>query len=319
MNPSEPTLRTGAYRFTVASLHAGTRLDHYLADVVGGLSRSTAKRLIDLGGAHLCGRRVRRCSQVVATGDLVELFVDSQPHEPMRLTAGHILFQDRDLIVIDKPPGMATQPTPARYQGTLYAELQALLRNEQRKDLRPSIGMVQRLDRDTSGVVVFSIHPRAHKALTEQFRAHAIGKFYWALVQGRPIEAEGVFCSQLARRRSTNLTVSVDKGGKAAETRYRILQSLQEASLVEVQLITGRSHQIRAHFSEAGLPLLGDVAYGGPQSLGSLPVPRQMLHARTLSFNHPVNGRTLSFQAPLPEDFATVLHSLGGLLNGASG
>ena len=318
MNNSEQIVRPGTYRFTVAAQHAGMRLDQYLAEVCEGLSRGNAKRLVDLGGVHLCGRRVRRCSKELSAGESIEMFVDHQPLEPMALRPEQILYQDRDLIVIDKPPGMPTQPTPARFQGTLYAELQTLLRREQRKDLRPSIGMVQRLDRDTSGVIVFSIHPRAHKALTEQFSRHAIEKLYWALVQGRPAKADGVFRSQLARRRATNLVVSVAKGGKQAETRYRLLRALPEASLVEVELVTGRSHQIRAHFSEAGMPLLGDCAYGGLQSLGSQPVPRQMLHARSVSFLHPVTGRKMTFQAPIPEDFTVVLESLGGVLNGTS-
>jgi 23S rRNA pseudouridine1911/1915/1917 synthase len=292
----------GAYRFTVADKSSGLRLDQYLAEASELFSRSLAKRLIDVGGVHLAGRRIRRCSQTVSAGDRVEVFVDHQV-DSMVLEEEHILYRDQDLIVLNKPAGMATQPTPARYKGTLYAELQTLLSNDKRKDLRPSIGMVQRLDRDTSGVIVFSIHRRAHKKMTEAFRGRNIDKIYWALVAGSPQEEEGKFCSRLAKRRSTNLMVSVAHGGKPAETHYRLLQTLSMASLVEVRLITGRSHQIRAHFSEAGLPLLGDVAYGGPGSVNDLVVPRQMLHAKELSFRHPVSGKEMTFTAPTPDDF----------------
>lgn len=319
MTNSEQIIRPGVYRLTVAARFAGLRLDQYLAESCEGFSRGIARRLIDIGGVHLAGRRVRCCSQAVSSGDSIEVFIDSQPLDARSLEEARILYRDQDLIVIDKPSGMATQPTPARYQGTLYAELQKLLQDPRRKEHRPSIGMVQRLDRETSGVMVFSIHQRAHRRMTEAFRDHAIEKTYWALVAGKPGLETGQFISQLARRRSTNLMVSVERGGKPAETRYRVMQTLAGASLVEVQLITGRSHQIRVHFSEAGLPLLGDVAYGGPQTVDGLHVPRQMLHARELAFSHPVTGRQMLFTARLPDDFSTILQHLRGSLNGLDG
>ena len=316
MTPPENIPRPGAYRFTVADKLAGLRLDQYLAESSDSFSRSLAKRLIDIGGVHLSGRRMRRCSQPVSAGDRIEVFVDNQPLEQMQLDKEHILYRDQDLIVLNKPAGMATQPTPARYQGTVYSELQNLLRDSGRKDLRPSIGMVQRLDRDTSGVLVFSIHKRAHKKMTEAFQGRDIDKIYWAMVSGRPQDEQGEFCSQLARRRSTNLMVSVARGGKPAETHYRLLQALDQVSLVEVKLITGRTHQIRAHFSEAGLPLLGDTAYGGPKTIDDVNIHRQMLHSRKLTFCHPVTGKEIEFTAPLPNDFSTVLQNLDGSLNG---
>jgi 23S rRNA pseudouridine1911/1915/1917 synthase len=316
MNNSDTPPCSGAYRFIVTDKFTGLRLDQYLAEASATLSRSLARRLIDIGGVHLAGRRVRRSSQTVSCGDSVEVFIDKQPLEPMSLDKARILYQDQDLLVLNKPAGMATQPTPARYQGTVYAELRNLLKNPQRKDLIPSIGMVQRLDRDTSGVMVFSTHQRAHKKMTEAFRGRDIDKLYWALIFGQPQGEQGVFCSLLARRRSTNLMVSVARGGKAAETRYRLLQVMGPVSLIEVTLITGRSHQIRAHFSEAGFPLLGDAAYGGPVKIADFNIPRQMLHSRQLSFCHPVTGKRLTFKAPLPDDFSHVQQQFNGSLNG---
>jgi 23S rRNA pseudouridine1911/1915/1917 synthase len=310
------TPRPGAYRFTVNEQYNGLRLDHYLADAHESFSRTLAKRLIDIGGVHLAGRRIRRCSQIVSTGQGVEVFIDRQPLTPMTLDQTQILYQDQDLIVIDKPAGMPTQPAPSRYQGTVYAELQNLLREQKSRGQKPSIGMVQRLDLDTSGVMVFSIHQRAHKKMTEAFQGRDIDKTYWALVAGKPDNKEGHFSSRLAKRRSTNLMVSVERGGKQADTLYRTLQTMEQASLVEVELITGRSHQIRAHFSEAGLPLLGDTAYGGPQTINSIDVPRQMLHSRELCFNHPVTGKKMIFTAPLPNDFSYILKQLDVSLNG---
>lgn len=305
----------GAYRFIVAAKFDGLRLDQFLAENHEAFSRGLAKRIIDIGGVHLAGRRVRRCSQQVTTGDAVEVFIDNQPLLPMSLEQKHILFRDRDVIVLDKPAGMATQPAPSRYQGTVYAELLKLLTDSNRKGHRPSIGMVQRLDRDTSGVMVFSIHQRAHKKLTAAFQGRDVDKKYWALIAGRPTEEEGRFSSMLARRRSTNLMVSVARGGKQAETLYRLLQTMEQASLVEVQLLTGRSHQIRAHFSEAGFPLLGDNSYGGPTKLVDFKIPRQMLHSRDLSFSHPVTGKEMTFTAPLPNDFKTVMQQVDASLN----
>ena len=166
MTDHDKSLRPGAYRFEVDEKYNGLRLDQYLSEVSDIFSRTLAKRLIDLGGVHLAGRRMRRCSQTVLTGESIEVFVDRQPLSPMKLDENRILFRDQDLIVIDKPAGMATQPAPSRYQGTLYAELQNLLQDPKRRGQRPSIGMVQRLDLDTSGVMVFSIHKRAHKKMT---------------------------------------------------------------------------------------------------------------------------------------------------------
>lgn len=306
MTKSDSYPPPGAYRFKVEEKFSELRLDQYLAEASEQFSRGMAKRLIDIGGVYLCGRRVRRCSQTVAHGEMVEVYVDQQPLSTPTLEEQHILYRDNELIVINKPAGMATQPTPSRYQGTLYAELQKLLINPRRRLDKPSIGMVQRLDRDTSGVMVFSIHKRAHKKMTEAFRGRDIGKLYWAMVEGKPEQDEGAFCSLLAKRRSTNLMVSVERGGKRAETHYRLLDAMEQASLVEVRLITGRSHQIRAHFSEAGMPLLGDTAYGGRREIDGIEVPRQMLHSRELSFRHPVTQKNMLFTAPAPEDFVSI-------------
>ena len=316
MTVQSKDLRPGVYRFTVNEEYDGLRLDHYLAEVSDSFSRTLSKCLIDLGGVHLAGRRIRKCNQTVSTDESIEVFVDRQPLEPMKLEEKRILYRDQDLIVINKSAGMATQPIPSRYQGTLYAELQKHLSNPSQRWQQPSIGMVQRLDLDTSGVMVFSIHKRAHKKMTDAFRGRDIDKVYWTLVAGKPVKSVGEFSSQLARRRSTNLMVSVKRGGKEAITLYRLLQSMEQASLVEVQLVTGRSHQIRAHFSEAGLPLLGDTAYGGPQKILNQEIPRQMLHSRKLSFRHPVTGKNMVFTAPLPKDFTDTLQYVGGSLNG---
>ena len=166
--------------------------------------------------------------------------------------------------------------------------------------------MVQRLDRDTSGLMIFSINPRAHKNMTEQFSSRTIEKNYLAIIAGQINPPEGEIKSLLARNRATNLMKSVAKGGQEAITRYRTVNSLDSVSMVEVELLTGRSHQIRVHFSEAGHPLLGDRRYGGPPTLNGSPVARQMLHASRSAFLHPITGNRCSFDLPLPDDMTRI-------------
>lgn len=298
-------LSPGVYRFVVPGDQSGLRLDLFLAGALDD-GRSLIKRLIDLGGVHVEGRRVRRCSLPIAAGQQIELHVDGLPLEPFRFDPEMIIYRDRYLLAIDKPAGIATQPTPARYQGTLYAALQQFLGSAG----QVSIGMVQRLDRDTSGVMIFSTHPHAHKGLTVAFSEHRVTKRYLALAAGRMRDDAGEIRSQLARRRSTNRMVSVQHGGKSAVTRYRVLTACDDASLVEVEIPTGRSHQIRVHFAESGHPLLGDRAYGGPALINGMAISRQMLHASELCLEHPVGGARLELTSPLPADFQEIIRCL---------
>lgn len=304
-------MKKGVYRYNVTAPDSGQRLDQFLAGQASDLSRGLARKFIELGGVHLDGRRTMRCGQPVRAGQGVELYVDGLPLDPFRLGPDHILYQDDFLIVLDKPAGIATQPTPARYRGTLYDALLVHLGGPQGRRQKPGVGMVQRLDLDTSGVLVFSTNPRAHKPLTGAFRDRRVHKNYLALVDGRMVDKQGMIKSQLARRRSSNLMVSVPRGGKHAETHYRVREELPAASLLEVEIPTGRSHQIRAHFAEVGHPLLGDFAYGGRSDIDGVLVPRQMLHARQLQFDHPASGRQMTFLAELPVDYARVLEQLG--------
>jgi len=303
---SHTALAPGTYRLAVLPEDSGVRLDHFLTKRIEGVPRVLVKRLIDLGGVHVDGRRVRRCSLSMVTGQRVELYVDGLSLEPFQLEPTRVLYRDRYLLAIDKPAGIATQPTPARYQGTLYAALQQFLAAAG----TVTLGMVQRLDRDTSGVIIFSIHPKANQGLTAAFREHRVVKRYQALVAGLPQDDVGEISSHLARRRATNRMVSVERGGKPALTRYRVVTRFAAAALVEVEIPTGRTHQIRIHFAEAGHPLLGDTAYGGPAACDGLAFPRQMLHASELLLEHPVSGEKLVLRAPVPADFAAVMQAL---------
>lgn len=296
------------FRLIVGPDCKGMRLDQYLAQAVPDFSRSYARKVIDLGGVHLDGRRMRRSSVPVAVGASLEVFLDDQELEVFSLSDEHLLYRDSYLLAINKPAGINSQPTPARYKGTLYEALLRLLESPYAKDQKPSLGMVQRLDRDTSGVMVFSIHSRAHQALSQSFSDRRVHKIYLAMIEGTMEKPQGEFRSLLARQHRTNLMKSVERGGKEALTRYRVIESYGDAELVEVEIPTGRSHQIRVHFSEAGHPLLGDTRYGGVACWRGSQVSRQMLHAWKLQLDHPVSAESLAFEAPWPSDFVNLVN-----------
>lgn len=309
VNFTKGTIMAGKiYRLLVDAETSGIRIDQFVAARVPELSRGQVRKIIDLGGVHLAGRRVGRCSLEVRCGQKVEVYLDGRSLEVFSLSPDQILFQDAYLLVIDKPAGVEFQPTHARYKGTLYDAVRRYLAESESSGV--TLGMVQRLDRDTSGATVFSIHPRAHGAMTKLFSERRVEKRYRALVCGSPEEDCGEIRSLLARQHRTNRMKSVDKGGKEAITRYRVLERFDSYALVEVELVTGRSHQIRAHFCEAGHALLGDRSYGGDGSSTDCEAPRTMLHAFGLAFTHPVSGLPLVFEVAPPADMLAVLNGL---------
>ena len=304
------------FRFTPEAQDEGMRLDQFVAGRSTELSRSFLRRVVELGGVHVGGRRVRRSSHPVRTGEQIEVFLDGLPIDPWQLTAKDVLFHDKYLLAVNKPAGVETQPTPARFKGTLYEAALGYLQDPFRPRQKPSLGMVQRLDRGTSGVLTFSIHPRAHKGLANVFSGRRVVKTYLALVSGVCTQKTGEIRTQLARQRATNRMRSVARGGREAITRFRVRECFPESCLMEVQILTGRSHQIRVHLAELGHPLLGDTLYGGPDIWVGRSVPRQMLHAWRLFFAHPVTEQPLELEAPLPEDLAGMLaHLRGGSAN----
>jgi 23S rRNA pseudouridine1911/1915/1917 synthase len=297
-------------RFTIPESLSGHRIDLALSVMDQTLSADIVQNFFAFGGVHLNGRRCGDGARKVNCDDKIEIFIDGLPFEHFVLKDNLIVYRDDDILVINKPAGIDCQPTPSRYMGTVYSALLSYLENPYRRDLKPSIGMMQRLDRDTSGLMVFSIHPRAHKKMSEQFNARTIEKTYVAIVAGQMAEQEGKFRSFLAKSRVMNRMKSVERGGKEAITRYRVKNVSEAATMVEIDLLTGRSHQIRAHFSEAGHPLLGDLRYGGPITVNGCPVARQMLHASKLAFIHPANKTPVFFELPLPADMEQIAQSM---------
>ena len=301
----------------------GLRLDVWLASVEPELTRSRLKALIESGEVTLDGQGVKPARRLEG-GELVRVAVEPpRPAAPQpESIALSILFEDEDLIVVDKPAGMVVHPGAGNPAGTL---VNALLAHSKDLagiggELRP--GIVHRLDKDTSGCIVVAKNERALAALQAQFKRRDVEKVYLALVHGVPA-AKGRF-ETLHGRHPTDrkrFTSKVQKG-RTAVTEWETVQAGLGAALVRVRLHTGRSHQIRMHFAEDGHPLLSDVLYGGRKREAKLPaaspvrlaaqaIGRQALHAFQLGFAHPVSGRPLALSAEVPGDFARALEALG--------
>ena len=309
---------TATYRVEVAQRG---RLDAALSASVPDLSRARIAALIKDGSATVDGEVCTRPAQKVAPGSIVVLAVP--PPAPSEAVAQDlpldIVYQDADVVVVDKAAGMVVHPGAGHPDGTL---VNALLHHV--GDLsgiggveRP--GIVHRLDRGTSGLLVVAKHDQAHRALSSQFADHSAQRTYLALVHGAVPVARGTIESQLARHPTQRTRfASTDSGGKRAVTHWWRLAQRGTVSVVRCQLETGRTHQIRVHLCEAGWPLLGDGLYRRrhtrvPASLSELVDPagsRPLLHAARLRFRHPGSGDELCFDAPLPDDFRAALRAL---------
>ncbi|HEY3447926.1 MAG TPA: RluA family pseudouridine synthase [Myxococcales bacterium] len=302
----------------------GLRLDAWLATVEPDLSRSRLKALIESGEVSIVGGGPAKPSRLLKGGETVRVAIaPPQPAVPQpEAIALNVLFEDPDLVVVDKPAGMVVHPGAGNPAGTLVNALLAHCRDLAGigGELRP--GIVHRLDKDTSGCIVVAKNERSLAALQAQFKSRNVQKVYLALVHGVPA-AKGRF-ETLHGRHPTDrrrFTAKVQKG-RTAVTEWERIQACEGAALVRVQLHTGRSHQIRMHFAEAGHPLLADLLYGGKRREAKLAADdrvrraakalgRQGLHAWRLSFAHPTTKAPLSFEAAIPEDFARALDALG--------
>lgn len=298
------------------------RLDLYICRELGGETRSTVQRLIEAGNVLVDGKTAR-ASQKIKGGEriLVEI-PPPQPAEPQpEAIPLEVLYEDADLIVINKAAGMVVHPGAGNSSGTLVNALLAHCRDLSGigGELRP--GIVHRLDKDTSGVLVAAKNDRAHQALSNQFSVHSVKRIYQALIYGSPKEDTGKIEGIIGRHPTERVRLSGKaKSGRHAVTRWRVKERYARVSLVELRLETGRTHQIRVHLSEAGFPLLGDPLYPDGGRFNSLTDPqlrklitalgRQALHARTLGFIHPATGEYLEFTTEPPEDMTVVIDYL---------
>jgi 23S rRNA pseudouridine1911/1915/1917 synthase len=301
--------------------HAGWRLDRALAAAVPTLSRERLKALIRGGAVEAQGSAVRDPALKVKGGEAFRLAVpeatpaDNEPQD-IPLT---ILFEDEHVLVIDKPAGLVVHPAAGNPDGTL---VNALLHHCAGRlsgiggVARP--GIVHRIDKDTSGLLVVAKTDVAHEGLAKQFAAHSIDRRYLAVVNGVPRAGGGTIDAPLARSATNRKKIAIVEGkrGKRAVTRWKRLQVLKDAALVECRLETGRTHQVRVHMASIGHPLLGDPVYGRSgkthgKLLKELGFDRQALHAAELGFTHPVTKNRLSFASPMPPDMQELTSALG--------
>jgi len=319
----------GVERVEVSSGAAGERLDRFLARQFPALSRSRVAALIHEGRVRVAGRTAKPAHRV-SSGQLVEIEITPRP--PLRASPVEfpleILYEDADVAVVNKPAGLVVHPGAgsrtgeATLAGALLHRYGSLSRPEGH-DAAARPGIVHRLDKGTSGVLVVARNDAAHRSLAAQFAARTVEKTYLALVHGKLKSPAGSIRLAVARdlRRRTRMTTRrAPEAGRASQTDWRTLATLGNFTLVEVALRTGRTHQIRVHFSALGHPLAGDALYGAPKKphvaagAGKHPMllllGRPFLHAARLAFTHPVSGQRIECRAPLPEDLRSFLAAL---------
>lgn len=324
-----------SFTTTAAPEARGQRLDRFLADAIGTLSRSRVKALIEQGQARRDGKVLSEPSEPVRPGAIYELALPPPaPATPQPQSIPFpILYEDADVIVLDKPAGLVVHPAPGNEDGTLVNALLAHCGDQFTgigDERRP--GIVHRLDKDTSGIMVVAKTQLASSALTAAFAARDLDRAYLALVWGLPSPLEGDMEGDIGRdKRDRKRMAVVTRNGKPALTRYRMLRTWgTSVSLLECRLATGRTHQIRVHLASRGHPVVGDPLYlrRVPAVARSLPepirdrlldFPRQALHAARLGFVHPRTGKPLQFSTEVPADMAEILSSLDRDLRVAQG
>jgi len=301
---------TGEITLVVPKEAAGTRLDRFLANELQQFSRARIQQLIRSGAITLEDKTVRPRDPVRA-GNRVRLTeppLEQTEHLPEAIPLD-VLFEDEDLIVINKPAGLVVHPGAGHREHTLVNALLSHCRDLSGIGGQERPGIVHRLDKETSGCVVVAKNDAAHQKLSMQFASRTVEKIYLALAKGKFRNRAGVIEAGVARHpvKRQRMTASSARG-RSAKTEYRILGEKENVSLVECFLRSGRTHQIRVHLKHIGHPVLGDRVYAPKLAKG---FPRQMLHAWKLGFEHPRTGRRMNFKAALPNDFQEALARLG--------
>jgi 23S rRNA pseudouridine1911/1915/1917 synthase len=295
--------------FIVDEKDKGIRIDKYLAEVFVDKSRSFIQGLIEKDSIKV-NNKIPKSNYKLKPFDEIEI-IFSEP-EVLKVDSEdipiNILYEDKDIVVVNKEQGMVVHPAPGNYNGTL---VNALLFHC--KDLssingiiRP--GIVHRIDKDTSGVLVIAKNDEAHNKLSEQLKDHSMKREYYALVEGRIKNDKGVIDKPLARNKKDRLKIGIVDGGKRAVTHYEVLERFNGYTLIKCILETGRTHQIRVHMSSIGFPLVGDPLYGFKKQKFKL--KGQMLHAKTLGFIHPSKNEYMEFTTELPEYFQEIIGKL---------
>lgn len=287
----------------------GERVDALVAEQISGLSRTTVKTLIKEGHILVDGQ-VCKSSYRLSEGQeiMVEIPAPEEVETPAQNLPLHIIYQDEDLVVIDKEKGMVVHPAPGHQDGTMVNALLYHIKDLSgiNGDLRP--GIVHRLDKDTSGVMVVAKNDAAHRSLAAQIKDHTINREYVALVHGVIKENLGTIDAPIGRSKVDRKKMAVVGNGRPAISDYQVLKRYRNYSLVRVKLLTGRTHQIRVHFAYIKHPVVGDPLYSSAKQHFNL--DSQALHARLLGFVHPSSGQYMEFTSELPEYFQAIIREL---------
>jgi 23S rRNA pseudouridine1911/1915/1917 synthase len=290
------------------------RLDVVLIRAYEELSRRKAREVVEKGQVSVNGAVVLEPGELVSPAATVVWDVNRPARRRARLSLPR-LYEDEHVLIVDKPAGLLSVPTSpeaADEEDTALARVTEYMHHL--RPAQPFVGTVHRIDRGTSGAVAFALDARARSALRALFRAHRIERVYLALVEGAPTAQAGMIDAPIHDRYASGRrrVARPDEASKPAVTRWRVLETMAGATLLEIQLETGRQHQIRIHLSHAGLPILGDETYRPDDTRRRvrLAVRRPMLHARVLAFDHPLTGTRVRAESPLPQDFQRVLRQL---------
>ena len=297
-------------KLSVPQEDAGKRIDSWLSEHIDGLTRSAVQNLLSEQAVNADGKSVKK-NYKLAGGEVLTVIMPEL--REVDLAAEDIpldiVYEDEDIVVVNKPRGMVVHPAVGNWSGTLVNALMfhcgeslSGINGEHRP------GIVHRIDKDTSGLLVVAKNDRAHQSLAEQIQAHSAGRRYFAVVYGCPREETGTIQAPIARHPVDRKKMAVLTGGREAITHYQVLEHYQGYTLMKFRLETGRTHQIRVHMAHIGHPIIGDPLYGPAKDKWKL--QGQCLHAGELELTHPVTGERMLFEAPLPEYFEKVLQKL---------
>jgi 23S rRNA pseudouridine1911/1915/1917 synthase len=293
-----------SYSFTAAA--SGLRVDKFLSENCPDLSRTQAQKLIEEGHVTV-NDRITRSSLKLLEGDKIAVIIPPPLPSPLAPEAIplKVIYEDSDLMVVDKPAGLTVHPAPGHYTHTLVNAILAHVPELQSGEAgRP--GIVHRLDKDTSGLIIIAKNGAAHMKLAGQFKERSVSKVYIALVQGHLAPEQGVIEANIGRHPRDRQRMAVVTGGREAQTEYNVQRYLDNYTLLEVKPRTGRTHQIRVHLAAIGFPIVGDAVYGKKVDFLS----RQFLHAGKLRFKLPSTGQVREFESPLPPDLSSALDQI---------
>lgn len=285
------------------------RIDAYISENTE-YSRTAVQRLIEEEKITVNGKK-EKASYKVQNGDKIE--IEEEPAKEIELKAQdipvEILYEDDDIIVVNKPKGMVVHPANGNPDGTLVNAIMSICKDSLSGiggEIRP--GIVHRLDKNTSGAIIIAKNDKAHINLSEQLKNHEIKKTYIALVRGVVKENNATINMPIGRSKKDRKKMDVDKNGKEAITHFKVLKRYKDCTLLEINIETGRTHQIRVHLSHIGYPIIGDEVYSNGKNKWN--VEGQCLHAKSLDFKHPITGKNMHIEAPIPEYFENIIKEL---------